>query len=117
MIPLVVVLTVVGVAATAALRQELTGQVDGRLATAVDRSADAVEGLRGGGGPRGHHDGDGRFGGPDFLSARGQSDGTLGARVVDGVATEAGVIGARGQDGRSDARRWPDRGRRVAAHR
>jgi two-component system OmpR family sensor kinase len=100
---------VVGVGATFALQKELTGQVDRRLATAVDRStsADEVPGGAvsagegasgsGDGGPHGDHDGDG-FGGPDFLGARGQAEGTLGARLVDGIATEVAVLGARGQD-------------------
>ncbi|MGK5171710.1 sensor histidine kinase [Geodermatophilus sp. CPCC 205761] len=88
LVPLVVVLAVVGAGATAALRSELIGQVDARLAAAVDRSTRADEAPGG-------DVGDGV--GPDFLLAPGQGDGTLGARVADGVVTEAAVIGARGQ--------------------
>jgi two-component system OmpR family sensor kinase len=105
LVPLVVVLAVVGVAATTALRQELIGQVDTQLAAAVGRSASADQGRGGaltGALPRapgpGDADGDGGRGAPDFLSTRGQGDGTLGARVVNGVSTEAGVIDARGQN-------------------
>jgi two-component system OmpR family sensor kinase len=114
LIPLFVVLAGVGLAATTALRLELTAQVDAQLAGAVDRSAKADgtpdrgaalpspvpdtgtgtgTGRHGDGGPGDRHDG----GPPDFLSARGQGDGTLGARVVDGSVTQAAVIGADGQ--------------------
>src|SRR5215212_5572073 len=88
-IPLVLVLSVVGVAATAALRQELVGQVDTRLAAAVDRSF-----LAAGKDDAGHSDWDGD--GPDFLITPGQADGTLGALVQDGAVTEGAVIGSRG---------------------
>jgi two-component system OmpR family sensor kinase len=104
LIPLVVVLAVVGIGATVALQKELTGQVDQRLAAAVGRSSNADRGPGNGGAPdsggqHGDPDGDGDgYGGPDFLSARGQGDGTLGARVVDGTATQAGVIDADGQN-------------------
>ena len=97
LVPLVIVLALVGVAATTALRAEQLGQVDRQLAAAVDRSAradEAPDGDEGRGAP--HSAGPG---GPEFLFARGQGDGTLGARVVDGVSTEAGVIGARGENG------------------
>jgi two-component system OmpR family sensor kinase len=92
LVPLVLVLAVVGTVATAALRQELIGQVDTRLDAAVGRSshADAVPGDRG---PRTYPGDDG----PDFLFTPGQGDGTLGARVQDGVVTEAGVIGTSGE--------------------
>ena len=105
-VPLVVVLAVVGVASVTALRHELVGQVDSRLADVAFRSAnyDPRAGP-GDGGPeddgRGDGPGDGRGDGPpgqpDFLFARGQGEGTLGARVVDGVSTEAAVLGARFQ--------------------
>ena len=72
LVPLVVVLSVVGVAATTALRSELLGQVDTQLAAAVDRSARADETPHGYGG---------NDPGPEFLLAPGQGDGTLGARV------------------------------------
>jgi two-component system, OmpR family, sensor kinase len=87
LVPLVVVLSVVGVAATTALRSELLGQVDTQLAAAVDRSAraDATPHGYGGNDP-----------GPEFLLAPGQGDGTLGARVQDGIVTEAAVIGSAG---------------------
>ncbi|MGZ4540203.1 MAG: HAMP domain-containing sensor histidine kinase [Blastococcus sp.] len=100
LVPLVVVLLVVGAAATTALRVEQLAQVDSQLATAVDRSARADESSDGDGDngpstPPG--DGSSAPGGPTFLLTRGQGDGTLGARVVHGVSTEAGVIGDRGQ--------------------
>ena len=94
LVPLVIVLGLVGVAATTALRSEQLGQVDTQLAAAVDRSARADQSPDG---SFGHLAPPGP-GGPDFLYARGQGDGTLGARVVDGVCTEAGVIGDRGQN-------------------
>ncbi len=87
LVPLVVVLAVVGVAATTALRSELVGQVDTQLAAAVDRSARADETP---------HGNAGNDAGPEFLLAPGQGDGTLGARVQDGVVTEAAVIGPAG---------------------
>jgi hypothetical protein len=91
LVPLVLVLAVVGGAVTAALRQELIGQVDTRLDAAVGRSshADAAPGDRG----PGFSPGDG---GPDFLFTPGQGDGTLGARVPGGVVTVAGVIDPSG---------------------
>jgi two-component system OmpR family sensor kinase len=89
LVPLVVVLFVVGVASTAALRSELVGQVDTRLAAAVDRSARADEAPRGSGGRADV--------GPEFLLAPGQGDGTIGARVENGVVTEAAVIGSEGR--------------------
>ena len=69
LVPLVVVLSVVGVAATAALRSELLHQVDTQLAAAVDRSARADET---------HHGYGGSDPGPGFLLAPGQGDGTAG---------------------------------------
>ncbi|MGY1726787.1 sensor histidine kinase [Geodermatophilus sp. SYSU D01062] len=89
LVPLALVLVVVGVAATAAVRGELLGQVDDRLAAAVTRSTHAD------GGPVAPGYGD-PGGGPDFLLVPGQGDGTLGARVVDGTVTEAAVIGPAG---------------------
>ena len=89
LVPLAVVLAVVGVAATAAVRGELLGQVDDRLAAAGARSAHADDGP---GEDRTGSAGDG----PDFLLVPGQGDGTLGARVEDGVVTEAAVIGDEG---------------------
>ncbi|HEV7212726.1 MAG TPA: HAMP domain-containing sensor histidine kinase [Blastococcus sp.] len=100
-VPLVVVVSVVGVAATTALRVEQLAQVDSQLATAVDRSARADESSDGDADNAPStppHGGAGSTpAGPAFLFARGQGDGTLGARVVHGVSTESGVIGDRGQ--------------------
>ena len=95
LVPLVVVLAVVGLAATAALRAEQLTQVDSQLRAAVDRSARADVGPDGDldKGPVG-----GAGGGPDFLYTRGQGDGTLGARMIGGTVTEAGVIGDRGEN-------------------
>jgi two-component system, OmpR family, sensor kinase len=90
LVPLVVVLAVVGFAATTALRAEQLTQVDAQLRAAVERSSQADHG------PDGPHL-PGAFGGPAFLSARGQGDGTLGARMVDGTLTEAAVIGDEGE--------------------
>ncbi len=89
LVPLAVVLAVVGVAATTALRSELVGEVDARLAAADERSthADQV--------PWDDAAGDG---GPGFLLAPGQGDGTLGASITDGVVDAAAVIGADGDD-------------------
>ncbi|SHG19184.1 sensor histidine kinase [Geodermatophilus nigrescens] len=93
LVPLAVVLAVVGVAATTAVRGELLGQVDDRLAAAVARSTQADD-TQADDDPG---DGPGRDGtGPGFLLTPGQGDGTLGARVVDGVVTEAAVIGKEG---------------------
>jgi two-component system OmpR family sensor kinase len=131
-VPLVAVLAVVGVASVTALRQELVRQVDTRLEDVAFRSAN-YDHQPGPGGPadrppsaqvaddssaapagddgsaeddHGDEDGDdghGPPGKPDFLYARGQGEGTLGARVVDGVVTEAAVLGARFQVSSVDA--------------
>jgi two-component system OmpR family sensor kinase len=90
LVPLAVVLVLVGVVSTAALRHELVGQVDDRLAAAVARSSSADHDHDGDRNP--DHDGDGPPSGPEFLGARGQGAGTLGARVVDGETVEAAVI-------------------------
>jgi two-component system OmpR family sensor kinase len=90
LVPLVVVLAVAGFAATTALRAEQLTQVDTQLRAAVERSALADHG------PGGRHIPN-VYGGPDFLSARGQGNGTLGARLVRGALTEAAVIGDEGQ--------------------
>jgi two-component system OmpR family sensor kinase len=87
LVPLALVLAVVGLVATAAVRGQLLGQVDDRLSAAVERSAGADG--RGWDGPW-------RWDGPDFLLVPGQADGTLGARVRDGAVTEAAVIGREG---------------------
>ena len=109
LVPLAVVLAVVGIAATTALRSELVGEVDIRLAAAADRSTHADQapwdggdgGGDDGGGDDGMADGGGGDGsGPDWLLAPGQGDGTLGAGIDDGVVEAAAVIGADG-DGRA----------------
>src|SRR3954471_473258 len=101
-VPLVAVLALVGVVSVTALRAQLVGQVDTRLASAVQRSENYAPPS--GYGPLqvpstadddGDGDGDGR-GGPGFLGARGQSEGTLGAIVSDGVCTNCGVLGSDG---------------------
>ena len=99
-VPLVAVLALVGVVSVAALRSELVSQVDTRLDAATDRSrsytgepgyeeppAPPTDTADDDGGP-----------GPGFLGARGQGEGTLGATIVDGICTEAGVLGSRGED-------------------
>ncbi|MGX5657444.1 sensor histidine kinase [Geodermatophilus nigrescens] len=118
LLPLAVVLAVVGVAATAAVRGELLGQVDDRLAAAVARSTQAddtqaddtqaddtqaddtqADDTQADDTQADDDPGDGLgWGGtgPGFLLTPGQGDGTLGARVVDGVVTEAAVIGKEG---------------------
>jgi two-component system OmpR family sensor kinase len=90
LLPLILVLAVVGFAATTALRAEQLTQVDAQLRAAVERSAQADHG------PGGRHLPN-ALGGPDFLSARGQGNGTLGARLVGGELTEAAVIGDEGE--------------------
>jgi two-component system, OmpR family, sensor kinase len=103
-VPLVVVLALVGVVSVTALRAQLVGQVDTRLAAAVQRSENyappsgygPLQAPPGADDDDGDGDGDGR-GGPGFLGARGQSEGTLGAIVVDGVCTNCGVLGSDGQ--------------------
>jgi two-component system, OmpR family, sensor kinase len=102
LVPLAVVLVLVGVVSTAALRHELIGQVDDRLYAAVARSSSPDHGYRTGSPSsayqQGSNDPDDAPGGPDFLDKRGQGAGTLGALVVDGVTVQAGVIGDRGPD-------------------
>jgi two-component system OmpR family sensor kinase len=105
-VPLVVVLALVGVVSVMALRAQLVSQVDTRLDAAIDRSENyssppAYElppaGTTDTGDGDGDGDGDRAPGGPGFLGARGQGEGTLGATVVDGICTTSGVIGSRGQ--------------------
>jgi two-component system OmpR family sensor kinase len=98
-VPLVVVLALVGVVSITALRHELVSQVDTRLEAVTYRSENYSAGPGYGAPPApttgaGSRDGDDA---PGFLGARGQGEGTLGARVVDGVCTEAGVLGSRGE--------------------
>jgi two-component system OmpR family sensor kinase len=96
LVPLALVLVLVGVVSTAKLRGQLVGQVDTRLDAALSRSSHAVGGygpplqVSGGAADEGP-------GGPDFLGARGQAAGTLGALVRDGdvqsgVNTEGGAV-------------------------
>ena len=93
LVPLVVVLGLVGVVSVTALRAELVSQVDTRLEAVTDRSKN-YESPGGHGGPwsAGGYDG-----APGFLGARAQGEGTLGATVVDGTCTSAGVLTSRGQ--------------------
>jgi two-component system OmpR family sensor kinase len=101
-VPLVVVLALVGVVSVTALRAQLVGQVDTRLDAALERSENYTSQPGDEPPPApptdgdGDRDGDGR-GGPGFLGARGQGEGTLGATVVDGVCTDSGVLGSGGQ--------------------
>ncbi|WP_222194450.1 sensor histidine kinase [Modestobacter italicus] len=98
-VPLVAVLALVGVVSVTALREQLVDQVDARLAATTDRSKDYSP--RPGDGPAPTPpvevdadpcDADG----PGFLDARGQGEGTLGAKIVTGGCTVSGVIGATG---------------------
>src|SRR6185312_1147185 len=83
LVPLAVVLVLVGVVSTAALRHELIGQVDSQLTSALTRSSSAVGGYD-------HDDDEGpppSSGDGDPLGARGQGAGTLVARAhSDGEA-------------------------------
>ncbi|MEX5720446.1 sensor histidine kinase [Geodermatophilus maliterrae] len=122
LVPLALVLAVVGVVATTAVRGELVDQVDTRLAAAVARSASADGAPPGGyGQDGGGQDGGGRDGGaqdgagPDFLLAPGQGDGTLGARVEDGAVTEAAVIDVDGDGEPLTARQTAALARALAA--
>ncbi|WP_369139390.1 sensor histidine kinase [Modestobacter versicolor] len=92
-VPLVVVLALVGVVSVTALRAQLVSQVDTRLDATTDRSKGYAEPSYG---PPGGPGGD-RSGGPGFLGARGQGEGTLGASVAGGEVTDSGVIGADGE--------------------
>jgi two-component system OmpR family sensor kinase len=95
-VPLVAVLALVGVVSVTALRAQLVSQVDTRLAAATQRSEDYSAPDGDSRSPTPWPDPD-RHGGPGFLDARGQAEGTLGATIVDGVPTESGVLGSRGQ--------------------
>ncbi len=105
-VPLVAVLALVGFVSTTALRHELVQQVDDRLGNAGYRATEAAQGHDGGrtGGhgspgalPAPPPDGADIDGDGDLLNARGQGEGTLTARVVDGVCRTAGVVGERFQ--------------------
>jgi two-component system OmpR family sensor kinase len=97
-VPLVAVLGLVGVVSVTALRAQLVSQVDTRLDAAIGRS-ESYSSQPGYDPPHdtGDGDGNGSPGGPGFLGARGQGEGTLGATVVDGICTTSGVLGSRGQ--------------------
>ncbi|MGY1750258.1 sensor histidine kinase [Modestobacter sp. SYSU DS0511] len=99
-IPLVGVLVLVGVVSVTALRSELISQVDGRLEATTDRSRDYADPLGDGPRPRPAEadvDPCDAPGGPGFLGARGQGEGTLGATIVEGECTVSGVIGPTGR--------------------
>ncbi|KGH48079.1 histidine kinase [Modestobacter caceresii] len=83
-VPLVLVLTLVGVVSVTALRSELGGQVDAQLAAAAARAQDPDRGPG-----RDDDEGGGR---PEGLDARGQGEGTLVAEVTDGVVRRSGVV-------------------------
>ena len=89
LVPLTLVLVLVGVVSTATLRDQLVGQVDTRLTSALSRSAHADGGYLPP--PQGGEE-DQFGGGPDFLGTRGQGAGTLGARVIQGTTVEGAVI-------------------------
>jgi two-component system OmpR family sensor kinase len=95
-VPLVVVLALVGVVSVTALRAQLVSQVDTRLDAATERSENYSP-QPGYDQPPDRPDGDDKHGGPGFLGARGQGEGTLGATVVDGICTDSGVLGSGGQ--------------------
>ena len=97
-VPLVVVLALVGVVSVTSLRAQLLRQVDTRLAATIERSENYAEpGDDQPPAPPAGMDDDELPGGPGFLGARGQGEGTLGAIVVDGVTTDSGVIGSVSQ--------------------
>ena len=99
-VPLVAVLALVGVVSVTALRAQLVDQVDTQLDAATQRSANYTPPDDDGQPPApwsGRNGGGGDHGGPGFLGARGQGEGTLGATIVDGVPTESGVLDSQGE--------------------
>ena len=97
-VPLVAVLALVGVVSVTSVRAQLLSQVDTRLAATTERSENYTSQPDYGQPPERPSDSDGDDpGGPGFLGARGQGEGTLGAVVVDGVCLDSGVIGEGGQ--------------------
>ena len=92
LLPLAAVLVLVGVVSTASLRSHLVGQVDERLAAAASRSSHAAGEYGPPPGLGGADTDNDSPNGPEFLGARGQGAGTLGARVVGGSTVEAAVI-------------------------
>ncbi|NYJ05032.1 sensor histidine kinase [Petropleomorpha daqingensis] len=98
LVPLGVVLVLVGVVSTAALRHELISQVDSQLTSALARSSSAVGGY--------DHDDEGPppSGDNDPLAVRGQGAGTLVVRTVaDGRAQGAVLTEGGGYHYLSDA--------------
>jgi two-component system OmpR family sensor kinase len=92
---LALVCLIVGITTTVAIKQFLIHRLDAQVTAAVGRSSDA-----GGGSPPGHGGpGGGPHGGPDdadtgvqFLLSPGQATGTVGARIVGGKVSAAGVL-------------------------
>ncbi|GAA2006137.1 HAMP domain-containing histidine kinase [Nakamurella flavida] len=95
---IVAVCAVIAVATEVAISGYLVHQLDERLTSAqkrteqgaggIDRDGDAGGGIV----PRPYPTTGTDCGGPSFLVAGGASDGTLGARVVDGTVESAGVV-------------------------
>ena len=101
LVPLAVVLVLVGVVSTAALRHELIGQVDSQLSSALTRSSSAVGGY--------DHDDNPppSSGNGDPLGARGQGAGTLVARVYGDHQAQGAVLTEDGDDDSlTDAQCW-----------
>ena len=86
---LAVVCLAVSTLSTLELQSTLVGRLDAQL-TSAGGSAVAAVGPTRGGGPGGDRRGD--RSGAGFLLGPGQRVGTLGARVVGGVVTDAGVL-------------------------
>ena len=91
---LALVCLIVGITTTVAIKQFLVHRLDDQVAAAAGRSTDA-----GGGGPDHGRPGRGAPGGGpggesgvQFLLSPGQATGTLGARIVSGTVTAAGVL-------------------------
>ncbi|WP_299952709.1 cell wall metabolism sensor histidine kinase WalK [uncultured Modestobacter sp.] len=99
-VPLVAVLALVGVVSVTALREQLVDQVDDRLAATFSRSKDYSPKPGDGPAPSPPAEVDtdpcAAADGPGFLDARGQGEGTLGAKIVTAGCTVSGVIGAKG---------------------
>jgi two-component system, OmpR family, sensor kinase len=86
---LAMVCTVIGLVSVTTLHDQVINQVDRQLSAAGARSSDA-EG--GGPGPGGQSRPPDRHGGPEFLNVAGQATGTLGATLVNGKVTAAGIL-------------------------
>ncbi len=85
---LAVVCLVVGVATTLSLRQFLVQRLDAQVSAAGGRASDIGDHPRGDPGASS----DDEYSEARFLTAPGQSTGTLGAHIVDGRVTSAGVL-------------------------